>query len=143
MRVSSSWLPERIESRSLQILTLFQSKLNQLVGPILAIKVAARYRQTGSDAANTPGFLVEIPNELAPGRLFGVAFPSFVKIAMRGPKRVISCDGIIATRFINSRTSGGSWSPSIGKPRFTTPSGWERPEWGTASQASYFPAQNS
>src|SRR5262249_47432795 len=48
---------------------------------------------------------------------------------MRGPKRVMRCDGMSVTRCISSSTSGGSSAPagstreprSTGKPRLTTP----------------------
>src|SRR5262245_24360497 len=63
---------------------LLQGKLYELVGPVLAVEVAAgrddgfelrrRDRYAGDDVANTVRLLVKVPHELAPGGLLRVAF---------------------------------------------------------------------
>jgi hypothetical protein len=71
-------------------------------------------REAGGDWADVPGLFFEIPNELAAGALFAKLRPSFVNIAMHGPKRVRRTVEIKVIRCIRSRISGASVSPGPG-----------------------------
>src|SRR6266542_1600174 len=68
---------------AVRVLRLLQRQLNELVGPVLSVEVAAgrddgfelrrRDRYAGDDVANTARLLGEVPHELAPGGLLRIA----------------------------------------------------------------------
>jgi hypothetical protein len=84
-------------------LRLRERQLDELGGSISPIEIAAgrddglelrgRDRQAGDDVANPARLLLEVPDELAPGRLLRVALAVLGVDRDPRPKSVIACDG--------------------------------------------------